>query len=61
MDMASKGASNQIFADSARRRVWNKYMDPQNSTVGVFKDPAAKATKKEPSVQETELGADFFG
>lgn len=61
MDEASSKASNPSFAHAARVRVLKRYIDPENSVTGVFKDPAASAAKKEPEVQEQELGVNFFG
>jgi len=62
MDKAGQTSSNPIFSEAARRRVWNKYIDPENAVVGVYKDPAAaKVSKNEPEVQDEDLGVNFFG
>lgn len=63
MDEVGSKASNPVFANAARLRVLNKYLDPVAAKTGrgVFKDPAATMKKNEPEVLERDLGADFFG
>lgn len=63
MDEVGRKASNPMFANSARLKVLNKYIDPvaAKSGKGIYKDPAATLKKNEPEVLERDLGANFFG